>query len=80
VHKIKKGISVLAMAIGCLLVFASSAFAAAGDTTDGVKTAVTPYFTDLQQFALDMVPYALGVIAVGVVFGLARSWYKRSRG
>lgn len=49
-------------------------------STDPVKNAVTPYFSDLAGFATDMIPLVLGVVIIGVAFALGRSWLRRAKG
>lgn len=69
-----------AMCLAAILTVWMAVPAYAQSTTDGVKTAVTPYFADLKQFAIDMVPLVLGVAIVGIAFGLGRSWLRRAKG
>ncbi|MCA1706138.1 MAG: hypothetical protein LC808_23900 [Actinobacteria bacterium] len=52
---------------------------ALAQTADNALTKATPEFTALKDMALDMIPLALAVIAVGVGFALVIRWFKRAR-
>jgi hypothetical protein len=70
-----------AVLLGAVLsvLFALPAWATPPSTSDEVKTAVTPEFNNLKTLAIDLIPLALGVIAVAVMFRLAIGWFKRAR-
>lgn len=60
------------------VMFASAALATPSTTAD-VQAAVTPVFSDLKAFAIALIPFALGVVIVGIGFRLAMGWLRKAR-
>lgn len=70
------GYAAIAGLLGGLMLLGSSAFAS---STDAVQSAVTPFFTDLKNFAVDMIPLVLGVLIVGIGLRFAIGYVRKAR-
>jgi hypothetical protein len=68
---------VVAGALSMVLGLAGAALATAPGPTN-ITTSVTPFFDGLITQATDLIPYALGVIGVGLAFRMVVGWLRHS--
>jgi hypothetical protein len=75
--KVSRGYFVIAGALSMVLGLAGAALATVPGPTN-ITSSVTPFFEGLITQATDLIPYALGVIGVGLAFRMVVGWLRHS--